>query len=888
MASGKIFKIGKMLINVSGKGIATKDTTTGEIRRLRFPWAAASRPAPSEPENEQAYYDEQDEEGAYQSYDEDEEYQDDGRGYAEDEYEEENEGAGGLLDEAWFMWLMLIVLPPFGIWLLWRRNRYEFTTRTALSLVFILWFVLLLVLLFTRTGGRDNTVTTSPSPSASATTLVEQSQSPESSERPTPNANVTSVQPSVTPNAAGTNVPTATDSTAGNTTFVYSVQGGKYFHSNPDCDNMTGASRVTLSVALSRNQTACPKCYQQPSASPEATSTPLPAGSYYATPTGKSYHTIANCGGMRNAQVVTQAEAIARGQTACPDCVGSVYMTANGTWYHSKSNCGGMKSAKLVTVDEAQKAGKTACPTCIGTSGTTGTTGTTTKTDTSANIYYCTDKGTWYHSDKTCQGMSGAYSISAAAAEQKGKTACPVCLGGNSGVDNYYATANGTWYHTDKNCQGMTNATRVSLATALKRGQTACPVCAGGTATTTPDIVDVDTGKNNGTTGTTTVTDGEYYSTVDGTYFHKNATCTGMKNATKVTAAEIAARGQTPCPKCVGTSGLYYSTENGTYYHSNATCTGMKNADIVTLAMIRSRGQTACPKCIGGGTGTGNGTGNDTNDDNDNDTTTYYYATAGGEHYHKNATCTGMKGATKITQAAAEARGQTPCPSCVGSVYSAGGTYYHKDKNCDGMKNAKLVTILDAEKAGQTACPKCIGGVNTDNKVDTSDEDNDDSELAYYATTNGDHYHRTATCSGMKGATKISETAAKKAGKTPCPKCIGSVYAVDGGDYYHKTATCSGMKHAKLMTVDQAELSGHAPCPECMGGTPIDNDDDQGGDTTVSVDPDKAEVWVTIEGSKYHSEQYCSGMKNAAKTTLSWALSHNYKRCTACNAPAAD
>ena len=37
MASGKIFKIGKMLINVSGKGIATKDTTTGEIRRMRFP-----------------------------------------------------------------------------------------------------------------------------------------------------------------------------------------------------------------------------------------------------------------------------------------------------------------------------------------------------------------------------------------------------------------------------------------------------------------------------------------------------------------------------------------------------------------------------------------------------------------------------------------------------------------------------------------------------------------------------------------------------------------------------------------------------------------------------------------------------------------------------------
>lgn len=884
MASGKIFKIGKMLINVSGKGIATKDTTTGEIRRFRFPWAAAPKPVSPEAEDEQAYYDDQDEEQDAQEYEED--GYDDGRGYAEDDYDDE--GQGGLLDAAWFMWLMLIVLPPFGIWLLWRRNRYEFTTRTALSLVFVLWFVLLLVLLFTRTGSQDSTVTPSQSlvsmqtvaPSDSA----EPSQEPENSIQPSDSPEVTA-----TPNAAGTAAPSENDSTTGTTQFVYSVQGGKYFHSNPDCDNMTGASRVTLSVALSRNQTACPKCYQQASAAPEATSTPLPSGSYYATPTGSHYHTLANCNGMKNAQVVTQAEAIGRGQTACPDCVGSVYMTTNGTYYHSKSNCTGMKNASLVTIDEATKAGKTACPTCIGTSGTTGetgTTGTTTKDDT-ANIYYCTDKGTWYHSDKTCQGMSGAYSISAAAAEQKGKTACPVCLGGNSAVDSYYATANGTWYHTDKNCQGMTNATRVSLATALKRGQTACPVCAGGTETTAPDIVEVDTTTNGGTTeSTTTVTDGEYYSTVDGTYFHKNATCSGMKNATKVTAAQIAERGQTPCPKCVGTSGLYYSTENGTYYHSNATCTGMKNADIVTLAMIRSRGQTACPKCIGTGTGTTGGTTTDKTDNDDDDTATYYYATSGGDHYHKNATCSGMKGATKITQAAAEKRGQTPCPSCVGSVYSAGGTYYHKDKNCDGMKNAKLVTILDAEKAGQTACPKCIGGTTTDTKTDEKDDD-DDSSLAYYATENGDHYHRTATCSGMKGATKISETAAKKAGKTPCPKCIGSVYAVDGGDYYHKTANCSGMKNAKLMTVDQAELSGHAPCPECMGGTPIDKDDDD-DDTAAAVDPDKTEVWVTIEGSKYHSEQYCSGMKNAAKTTLSWAVKHNYKRCTECNAPAAD
>ena len=39
MAIGKTFKFGKTLVNVSGRGIATKDTSTGEIRRFGFPWA---------------------------------------------------------------------------------------------------------------------------------------------------------------------------------------------------------------------------------------------------------------------------------------------------------------------------------------------------------------------------------------------------------------------------------------------------------------------------------------------------------------------------------------------------------------------------------------------------------------------------------------------------------------------------------------------------------------------------------------------------------------------------------------------------------------------------------------------------------------------------------
>ena len=56
MARGKTFKIGNKLINISGRGIATKDTTTGEIRRHAFPWTKkASSPEQPQPEPQPDY-----------------------------------------------------------------------------------------------------------------------------------------------------------------------------------------------------------------------------------------------------------------------------------------------------------------------------------------------------------------------------------------------------------------------------------------------------------------------------------------------------------------------------------------------------------------------------------------------------------------------------------------------------------------------------------------------------------------------------------------------------------------------------------------------------------------------------------------------------------------
>lgn len=872
MSKGKTFKVGKLLVNISERGVATKDPETGDIRRYPFPWAKAPQQNP-QPEPAEQYEEEYDE-GNYDAPEYDEpEYDQDG-GYQEDDDYAPQEG---ILDSAWLMWAALIVLPPLGIWLLWRSKRFNITWNTAISAASAIWFLILLILLFSRMN-RNNEDINLP-PIVTPTPTIEATITPTPSPTPTATAipqNTATPEPQATPQTGntGTDPQTSTEpSASAEPTYVWSKEGGTWYHADSTCGGMKDATRVTLAVAQNRRQTACPTC--MPTVQETApTQTPPPTGSYYSRPDGTWYHTNPNCQGMTSAQVVSLADALARNQTACPECIGSVYMTDKGTWYHSVSNCQNMTGAYLTTIDNAVAKGKTACPQCMdgASTGTTGTntTGNTGNTgNTGSDIFYYNPNGTYYHKTENCSGMKNAVKGTAAAAENNGKLPCPTCLGGTSANAKFYATTNGTWYHTKSNCQGMTNAVRITEATAISRGKTACPECAGGVATggTTVNVNTGNTNNNNNNTVTQTAT--KYYSTIDGQYFHSKDDCTGMKNATEVDAATIAERNQTPCPRCIGTSGIYYSTLNGTYYHSKANCTGMKDPDIVTLAMINARKQSACPDCIGGSV-----TGK-----------TYYWATANGAYYHSKSNCSGMNGATKVTEDEAEDRDQLPCPTCVGSVWGTeDGKFYHKNKSCSGMKNAVHLTIQAAEKSGKTACPECIINVTPTPKPTATPkpgEDDNDSSLYYYATNDGSYYHRESDCTGMKNATKVSEKTAVARGQKPCPVCIGSVWATENGDHYHATATCSGMKNASLVTVDTAELRGQSPCPECLS----DGDGDAPQTGNVVTNTDKVNVFCTLEGRYYHSEKTCGGMKNAASVTLTWALEHNYTRCDDCDAP---
>ena len=878
MARGKIVRLGKYRINLSSKGIATKNDETGVVRKYPFPWVKYQM------EKEARRQEEYDQPDGAQSYDEqpyDLPYDEETGEYYEPE---ENQPQGALYENEWLMWLLLIVLPPLGIWVLWRRNRFQITARSAISAASSIWCIVLLVWLFSGLGANGDPKAPQTTPSASSLTFADNSTVAPSLD---PTATVIPDASSVPANPSGVSATAQPDDTLTGTTqpttttmpsMVWATPTGTYYHSRSDCDGMQNASLISLSVALTRGQTACPTCFAQ-NVTATATSIPEPSTTtnadgtvetiYYDTPTGQYYHILPNCTGMKSSMKVTKAEAESRNQTPCPICIGSVYWTDGGSWYHTISNCQGMKGAKMTTIAEAQKAGKTACPTCAG--------GTITEsTETAGTEYYwCTDTGTYYHSKSDCTGMKNASKVTAEAAEANGKKPCPKCVG-SSGAAIYYATPTGKWFHANATCGGMKNATKVSLATATARNQTPCPTCLSD-MTTVKTTTTTTTDKG---TATGTVT---FYSTTTGSYFHTRQDCTGMKGATVVTAKEIAARGQTACPKCVGTAGTYYSTKDGTYYHSKATCTGMKGATIVTLAEIKARGQTACPTCLGGTKK------DDSNSGTTNEGTGDYWHTATGKYYHTDKTCDGMANAVRTTAAAAEKAGQSACPTCVGSYWhTATGTYYHAKSNCTGMTGAVRTTAAAAKKLGQTACPTCLGGGSkTAAPVQpTATPKPDEGTGDYWHTATGSYYHKDKTCSGMKGATRTTAAAAEKAGQSACPDCIGSYWHTTGGQYYHVDADCDGMSGATRTTAAAAKKLGQTACPKCIGGgtkpTATPKPDEE------KVDPDTTNVYVTIEGSYYHTKKSCGGMKNAAQTTLRWALDHNYKRCKDCNAPVAE
>ena len=871
--------LGKLKFNVSKNGLAYR-WGDGEIKRLFGGKKAAAatdddyNDGNAEYEGEDGYSD-----PGYDDGYADDGYDDDGYGDGnyDDRYSDEDAGEGYYQSESplmqyvdendWVTYLLLFLFPPLGIYLLWRRNRFDKPVRWAVTAASAIWFIVALILIFSGIfgGSKDNpqpaniTVATTPVPTAQAVDTGTSTDDGTTSDLTGTISAATESPDVVEPTAT----PLANDlaqAALNASEYVYSPATGLYYHSKNDCESIpenVSVSRVPKDVAInSRKQSACPVCI---GASDGADTT-----TYYATRGGTYYHLDQTCSGMTNAVAYTKEAAERAGKIACPVCVTrlqqslassavkfitaatedksniTVFATAGGKYFHMVSDCSGMEGAKSGPLKAALLMGKAACPTCCPTAGT---------------IVYCTNGGTYYHTDKDCSGMQNAAQVTLAEAMVLGKARCPVCIKTSAAAmptsnDVYvWGTPGGKYYHTNQTCSGMVGAQRYSLKSMLQANRQACPVCAAAANTVV-------------------------YATQGGTYFHSYATCSGMTDARSGTMAQAMAYGLTKCPRCWVQSGATATS---------ASASTPSAAQAVTVASAAA-GATA-----------------------DN---TYVYATRSGAYYHISSSCNGLKDASRITLRQAINAGKTPCPTCATAanrtVYSTnGGKYYHAASTCDGsgMRNGTARKLSEALMKGQSACQYCMtaaafqqaavqpvttssdtASAATVSQRATGSYANGTSGIRVYASLDGEYYHTNKSCSGLKNLVSVTLETALNYGKRACPVCASSarrtVYATRGGRYYHYSKSHAG-SGASSGTLAAALAYGFSPCPECVSAARTAS-----SSGTYTSGASGIKVYAMLSGPYFHANATCSGMSGASYVTLETAMNYGKTPCPVCLAAA--
>ena len=830
----------------------------------------------------------------------------------------------------WVTYLLLFLFPPLGIYLLWRRQRFDKPIRWAVTAASAIWFVVALILLLRGLLGGNGDQQVQPNITIPPVT-VEQTAEPEpevtDAPEPVETGDITAIDlgggaqdaepaeggDSTAGDADAAPAPTALTSagsvSADTAAYVWSPATGLYYHSTDTCPRIEAGVqtwRVTREIAEnSRHQSPCPDC--------------IGGGTtvtYYATLGGKYYHSNANCSKMRNPLEYTKAAAENEGKLPCPVCILKtqdsleesddvvavlindkttdksgiqVYATKGGTYFHVKSDCSGMQNPTKGPLRDALLAGKKACPTCCASAGT---------------LVYCTSGGKSYHTDKNCQGMTGAKQVTLAEAMVLGKAKCDVCIKGSvasatggatdgttetktvkignaTGDDvKVYATKNGTYYHTNNTCSGMKDAQLYTLKSMLLAGKKACPTCASSANT-------------------------KVYATKGGKYYHSYATCSDMTNASSGTLAEALAAGLKRCPKCWGNSAANTNTNATTAKAANTnaantkaaaanTATNNQTAAVTVPTVSESRAQAAPSKATA--------------------SNTYVYATRSGSYFHLNSSCGGMTGASRVSLRTAAKAGKKPCPICATAanrtVYStSNGDHYHVASVCiqSGMKNGTKRTLAEALLRNQTACPYCLSSRSAAEKaVAVADAAKSGSAakvaeaivaqsggttyksgksgVRVYATVSGKYYHTSSSCSNLSGTpSRVTLETALNYGKKACPECASSatrkVYATKGGKYYHYSKSDAG-SGAKEGTLASALAYGFDPCPNCVQKAA--SSAAQPVTTAFKSGTSGIKVYATTGSKYYHANSTCSGLTGASRVSLETALNYGKKACPVC------
>ena len=273
--------------------------------------------------------------------------------------------------------------------------------------------------------------------------------------------------PTPVPSATVTPQPTDTPAPMIDEVTVYCTEGGKYYHSEPNCSGMQGASGMTIEKAEAMGKTSCPVCIES---------------WVFCTQGGTYYHLMEACFGMQGASAMTREKAVAMGKNPCPVCIESwVFCTEGGVYFHKESDCSGMEDASLITIAEALSLGKSPCSDCFLPAALAST------------VYASYDApGSYYHSLPDCGGQSFGRALTMEQALAEGYGACPDCawnpltLYESAAVTEastwdslVYYTPGGRYYHLIEDCSGMQNASAHSIATANADGKKPCPTCFG-------------------------------------------------------------------------------------------------------------------------------------------------------------------------------------------------------------------------------------------------------------------------------------------------------------------------------------------------------------------------------------------------------------------------
>lgn len=281
----------------------------------------------------------------------------------------------------------------------------------------------------------------------------------------------------------------------------------------------------------------------------------------------------------------------------------------------------------------------------------------------------------------------------------------------------------------------------------------------------------------------------------------------------------------------------------------------------------------------------------------DDDEMVYYLSLDGSQYYHiseeearksvdeSDADCEILS----ISRSQADSIGLWACPDCLfdpGLVYLADGAQvYHRNPHCAGgdLQGTHGCSLYEALLRGLTACAQCAAA--------------DEVFISPYQPT---FYHGTTACKSFasKSAEEFDTLAEDQAlynGMLPCQDCLGADYSVltasdwqrvvasgslcayQAGGYYHLDKDCAP-EDAEWLLLGKAICSGlKKPCADC-----VQIYASSAADSKERAYDDVVGIYYTEGGTYYHTEPYCSGMRNAENHTLNLALASGKQPCPVC------